>query len=459
MTTFPVIEEDIRNGTNNFLDDPLILAAIAESAELESAINHFNTTSGRIGHKYQPAAHPQVVSNELYEYDVNPDIVFEPPEYDPPTERDFFNPEETLDPSLFEDAKVSTSIPESVFASLASYRAAAELDYIDTEPENIEPNLNQLEFEFPQDVEDFEEVSESLHFVAPEVPANFANTSVGTQILAVPILVAPLEDEEISTHPRRRSVMEILDDADDSIEPPELSDFANNLYIREDVAPDAEVLDVATVAVDAKKRKFGRKEPKSKKDNTPKAKAKPVKEKRRGRKPERAKNKNAEKPADSRTSSSARKRKRLLLSASAVLFAVVFVLLGGLVGAKAIGFEPSAVNTSNVSPALNDTDLVISKKAAVSTFNKGDIVVVHRPDSTIGYGLFYSADKAGLIKIYNNVDLHPVDVAVEYVAHPKVTVPSIGTEATFALNTPIPAIVAAVAFFAIIGSVLLHRKV
>jgi hypothetical protein len=282
-----------------------------------------------------------------------------------------------------------------------------------------------------------------------------------------PATVSPFisdeQDDDSDHQPRRAGVASLLaDDQEAPVSPDaDRENFAKSLF------ESAEPVEEATVAVDAKKR-FARapkppktktdkpgKEPKAKKDK-PFKEPKPVKDKAPRSAPKTRRHAtpvdDTEDQGDKTGTPKVKSRKRTALLAGAIALFVVFVSLAALVGAKAAGYEPSNVSTNAVAPALPVTALVMAKAAPVNDFSKGDLVVVTRPDDSKVYGIFYSkgADKA--IKMYDNEVLKPRDVGYKSLGQPKVTVPSVGTEVTTALNSPGPA---GLAGLALLGSVAL----
>ena len=497
-------------------DDPSFLAALAESPELSAAFDRFNETRARFEPTFthrSAATHVAVSPANPYEYDAPTTEVFEPPSEDDLSERDFFNPEEYLLAELFANATVASEVhvPTPVLDALAvaesegfaladqtQVPSSSLTDVVTASPfVNPRPMAFPLEFKVPDgyDVNELPELSEvqpldllgqtdSATSVSPVVriapePPQFTSQpepepepeprlKVEIPVLVVPTLLPPdtITDSEDKPRGRKdRSVAALL-------EPVQVTETA---YPDIRLSTDVDVLDEATVAMDSKQSRFARKSRVPKVRVEKSSEAEPVVEDgavvKVARKPKirtaKAGKKSKVTPTDGETKeeetaspmSKARRNKRLLFATSAVGFTVVFVLVGGFVSAKVLGFEPSAVNTSRLAPALHDTDLVMSKVAPASTFNKGDLVVLRHSDNTLGYGIFYASVNDGTIQMYNNVDLKPVNIAVKSLAHPAVTLPSVGTEVTYALNTSIPGVLTGIAFAGAIGSVMLRRKV
>ena len=318
--------------SNLDFDDPAFLAAIADSPELQSALEHFNKISSRFSKEFTPAIQRAVVTAKPYEYDLDAPTALDPPSENNVGEREFFNTEESLLPELFGDVHAKQSaVADTVVTPVVVDETVKEYGVPVAEQEGFEPtsqiqvpliaravadvdssvtsgdaNLPLLEVKNPDD-EDGEPEPLSLLSAseraalreAPEPPQHTPTPDVDHLDISVPVLVTPpvavRDDDYDDKKPRGRNshgVASLLDDSTDTVEDQSndahQTNYADSLYasnranfndtkVTDEVidAPTVEVADTApdeNVEVAAKKKRFARKtrEPKVPKVKIPK---------------------------------------------------------------------------------------------------------------------------------------------------------------------------------------------
>ena len=371
---------------NLYFDDPAFLAAIGDSPELKSAIEHFNKTSSRFRKPFTPAIQREVVTAKPYEYDLDAPTALDPPSENNVGERDLFNTEESLLPKLFGDETVKKF---DAVVTVAVNETLAEPGVDVAGSEGFEPpspvqvpldhpvtdfdapvtsgnaTLPLLEVESTEVNETESSLSSSERAAlreAPEPPQYTPTPDADHLDINVPVLVAPpvvvRDDHDDERHRGRnsRGVASLLDDSTDIVEDqsndvPE-TNYADSLYASntanfDNVKVTDEVTGAPTVVVAvpdenvevaAKKKRFARKtrEPKVPKDvkKTRKPKTKKEKASKRVKTPQpEAKTVNA---VESKTSK--RRGKRLVLVVAVVFSDIVFALAGWYVGVNGLPF-------------------------------------------------------------------------------------------------------------------------
>ena len=385
--------------SNLDFDDPAFLAAIADSPELQSALEHFNKISSRFSKEFTPAIQRAVVTAKPYEYDLDAPTALDPPSENNVSEREFFNTEESLLPKLFGDVPVKQSAvadtvvtpvvveevkeygvavaesesfahPSQVQVPLIS-RAVADVDSPVT---SGNANIPLLEVQTTEDEDSEPEPTSPLSSSeraalreAPEPPEFPPTTEADNLDISVPVLVTPpvvVRDDD-DERPRGRNssgVASLLDDSPDAVEDqsndaPE-TNYADRLYASNasafgvtkmtDEVPGAAVVEVTdtpdeNVDVVAKKKRFARKAHEQK---VPKVKI--PKDVKKARKPKTKKEKASKRvktpqpeaktvnAVESKTSK--RRGKRLAPVVAVVLSDIVFALAGWYVGVNGLPF-------------------------------------------------------------------------------------------------------------------------
>ena len=383
---------------NLYFDDPAFLAAITDSPELKSAIEHFNKTSSRFRKPFTPAIQRAVVTAKPYEYDLDAPTALDPPSENNVSERDLFNTEESLLPKLFgdetvkkPDAVVTVAVNETLaepgvdVAGSEGFEPPSQVQVplahtpvadVDSPVTSGDANLPLLEVKTPED-EDSEPEPLSLLSAseraalreAPEPPRYAPNPEAYRADISVPVLVTPpvvVRDDDYDDakpHGRNsRGVASLLDDSTDTVEDSSNdaheTNYADSLYASNtanfnDTKVTDEVIDAPTVEVAAvpdenvevaaKKKRFARKtrEPKVPKVKVPKNVKKPRKPKtKKAKVSKRVKTPQPEAKTVNAVESKTSKRrgKSLVLVVAVVLSDIVFALAGWYVGVNGLPF-------------------------------------------------------------------------------------------------------------------------